>query len=299
MLKKFEELIDRENVLTNESMKNHTTFKIGGPADIFLMPKTEEQIANVLKIAKENNYPVFILGNGSNLLVGDKGIRGAVLCLYKNLNRLEVSGDEIYAGAGVLLSAVSAMAANSGLSGFEFASGIPGTIGGAVYMNAGAYGPEMKDVIVSVRCMDGDGNIMELKNEECEFGYRRSCFTNGDMVILGCTIKLQHGNIDEIRATISDLTKRRVTKQPVEKPSAGSTFKRPEGYFAGTLIEEAGLKGKKCGGAEVSEKHAGFIINSGNATAKDVLDLIEFVKKTVFEKNGVMLEPEVKLVGEF
>lgn len=299
MLKKFEELIGPENVLNDEPMKNHTTFKIGGPADIFLMPKTEEQIANVLKIAKENSYPIFILGNGSNLLVGDKGIRGAVLCLYKNLNRLEVSGDKLFAGAGVLLSAASAMAANSGLSGLEFASGIPGTIGGAVYMNAGAYGPEMKDVIVSVRCMDSDGNIMELKNEECEFGYRRSLFTNSDMVILGCTMKLQHGNVEEIRAKISDLTKRRVTKQPVEKPSAGSMFKRPEGYFAGTLIEEAGLKGKKCGGAEVSEKHAGFIINSGDATAKDVLDLIEFVKKTVYDKNGVMLEPEVKLVGEF
>ncbi len=299
MLKKFEELIGPENVLNDEPMKNHTTFKIGGPADIFLMPKTEEQIANVLKIAKENSYPIFILGNGSNLLVGDKGIRGAVLCLYKNLNRLEVSGDEIYAGAGVLLSAASAMAANSGLSGLEFASGIPGTIGGAVYMNAGAYGPEMKDVIVSVRCMDSDGNIMELKNEECEFGYRHTRFTDSNMVILGCTMRLQHGDVDEIRAKILDLTKRRVTKQPVEKPSAGSIFKRPEGYFAGTLIEEAGLKGKKCGSAEVSEKHAGFIINSGDATAKDVLELIEFVKKTVYDKNGVMLEPEVKLVGEF
>ena len=243
MLKKFEELIGRENVLTNEPMKNHTTFKIGGPTDIFLMPKTEEQIANVLKIAKENSFPVFILGNGSNLLVGDKGIRGAVLCLYKNLNRLEVYEDEIYAGAGVLLSAASVMAANSGLSGLEFASGIPGTIGGAVYMNAGAYGPEMKDVIVSVRCMDSDGNILEFKNEECEFGYRHSRFTNSDMVILGCTMKLQHGDVEEIRTKISDLTKRRVTKQPIEKPSAGSTFKRPEGYFAGTLIEEAGLKG--------------------------------------------------------
>ncbi len=299
MLKKFEELIGRENVLTDEPMKNHTTFKIGGPADIFLMPKTEEQIANVIKVAKENSFPVFILGNGSNVLVGDKGIRGAVLCLYKNLNCLEVSGDEIYAGAGVLLSAASLVAANSGLSGLEFASGIPGTIGGAVYMNAGAYGPEMKDVIVSVRCMDGDGNILELKNEECEFSYRHSRFTNSEMVILGCKMKLQHGDVDEIRAKISDLTKRRVTKQPVEKPSAGSTFKRPEGYFAGTLIEEAGLKGKRCGGAEVSEKHAGFIINTGDATAKDVLDLIEFVKKTVYDKNGVMLEPEVKLVGEF
>lgn len=299
MLKKFEELIGRENVLTDEPMKNHTTFKIGGPADIFLMPKTEEQIANVIKVAKENSFPVFILGNGSNVLVGDKGIRGAVLCLYKNLNCLEVSGDEIYAGAGILLSAASLVAANSGLSGLEFASGIPGTIGGAVYMNAGAYGPEMKDVIVSVRCMDGDGNILELKNEECEFSYRHSRFTNSEMVILGCKMKLQHGDVGEIRAKISDLTKRRVTKQPVEKPSAGSTFKRPEGYFAGTLIEEAGLKGKRCGGAEVSEKHAGFIINTGDATAKDVLDLIEFVKKTVYDKNGVMLEPEVKLVGEF
>ena len=294
MLDKFEELLGCENVLTDEPMKNHTTFKIGGPADIFLMPKTEEQIANVLKIAKENSYPIFILGNGSNLLVGDKGIRGAVLCLYKNLNRLEVSGDEIYAGAGVLLSAASAMAANSGLTGLEFASGIPGTIGGAVYMNAGAYGPEMKDVIVSVRCMDGDGNIIELKKEECEFGYRHSRFTNSDMVILGCTMKLQPGAVDEIRATVAELTKRRVTKQPVEKPSAGSTFKRPEGYFAGKLIQDAELRGYQVGGAQVSEKHCGFVINKGDASASDIEAVIAHVRETVLRETGFVLETEVK-----
>ena len=299
MLKKFEEILGKENVLLNEPMSRHTTFKTGGNADVFLTPESEEQVVKVLNFVKEYELPVFILGNGSNLLVGDKGIRGVVICLYKKLDEISVKNEELYAGAGVLLSRVAASALNAGLEGFEFASGIPGTVGGAVYMNAGAYGFELKEIIKSVRFIDVEGNICERNCEQCNFGYRKSIFTDSEKIILGCTFKLKYGDKEEIQRKISDYTQRRVSKQPLEKPSAGSTFKRPEGYFAGALIEGAGLKGKRIGGAEVSEKHAGFIINAGNATSKDVLDLIKYVQDAVYKKDGVMLEPEVKLVGEF
>ncbi|MBR5614271.1 MAG: UDP-N-acetylmuramate dehydrogenase [Clostridia bacterium] len=299
MIKIFEDILGKENVKVNEPMSRHTTFKIGGPADIFLTPETEEQTAEALKAAKARNIPVFVLGNGSNMLVGDKGIRGVVLSLFKRLNKIEVAGEEIYAGAGVLLSAVSSEAAKASLEGLEFASGIPGTIGGAVYMNAGAYGFEIKEIIKSVRYMDRNGNIFEADRDACEFGYRKSRFTDTDLIILGCTLKLKHGNEAQIRERIADYTQRRVSKQPIDRPSAGSTFKRPEGNFAGTLIEKAGLKGTRVGGAEVSEKHAGFLINTGAATADDVLELIKLVQDTVYKKDGIMLEPEVKLVGEF
>ncbi|MBE7023228.1 MAG: UDP-N-acetylmuramate dehydrogenase [Ruminococcaceae bacterium] len=295
----FEQVLGKENVLRNEPMSHHTTFKIGGTADWFLTPRTEEQLSEVLKLLHKNNLSFFVLGNGSNLLVGDKGIRGVVLCLCKKMERIEACGDEIYAEAGAILSRVSNVALAAGLEGTEFSSGIPGTVGGAVYMNAGAYEHEMKEIIKSVRYMDMTGKIFESDCEECSFGYRTSKFSKGDYIILGCTLKLRKGNSEEIRTRIADYTQRRVSKQPLEKPSAGSTFKRPEGHFAGGLIEKAGLKGYSIGGAQVSEKHAGFVINTGTATAKDVLDLIEFIKKTVFEKFGVELEPEVKLIGEF
>lgn len=295
----FEQVLGKENVLRNEPMSHHTTFKIGGTADWFLTPRTEEQLSEVLKLLHKNNLSFFVLGNGSNLLVGDKGIRGVVLCLCKKMERIEACGDEIYAEAGAILSRVSNVALAAGLEGTEFSSGIPGTVGGAVYMNAGAYEHEMKEIIKSVRYMDMTGKIFESDCEECSFGYRTSKFSKGDYIVLGCTLKLRKGNPEEIRARIADYTQRRVSKQPLEKPSAGSTFKRPEGHFAGGLIEKAGLKGYSIGGAQVSEKHAGFVINTGTATAKDVLDLIEFIKKTVFEKFGVELEPEVKLIGEF
>ena len=294
----FENILGRENVLAEEPMSRHTTFKIGGNAEWFLMPKTKEQLLKTLEIVYGMELPSFILGNGSNLLVGDSGIRGAVICL-KNMDAIEVCGDEIYAQAGAILSRVSTVAANAALAGPEFSSGIPGSVGGAVFMNAGAYDHEMKEIIKSVEYMDMQGNFFEIPAEECEFGYRTSKFAGGDYIILGCTLKLKPGNVDEIKAKIADYTQRRVSKQPIEKPSAGSTFKRPTGYFAGTLIEQAGLKGYSIGGAQVSEKHAGFVINTGGATAEDVLNLIEHIKKTVFEKFGVMLEPEVKMIGEF
>lgn len=295
----FERILGSENVIENEPMCNHTTFKIGGCADWFLMPQNSEQLSQILNVIKENNMPVFILGNGSNLLVGDKGIRGAVICLCKKMDNIEVCGDEIYAEAGAILSRVSNVALAAELSGVEFASGIPGSLGGAVYMNAGAYEHEMKEVVKSVKYIDFTGEIFEINCENCGFGYRTSIFNKNDYIILGCTLKLKKGNKEEIKEKIADYTQRRVSKQPLEKPSAGSTFKRPVGHFAGGLIEQSNLKGYTIGGAQVSEKHAGFIINKGGATAKDIIDLIEYVQKVVFEKFDVMLEPEVKMVGEF
>lgn len=299
MYKKFEVILGKENVLTDEPMSKHTTFKIGGAADVFLLVETEEQLKKVIKVVNEENIPYFILGNGSNLLVGDKGIRGVVICLYKKMDDIFVDGERITVQCGALLSRVAAKAANEGLAGLEFASGIPGTIGGAVYMNAGAYGPEMKDVVESVRYMDKSGEIHKIYADECCFGYRKSIFTNSENIILDCTLKLKKGEKEEIRKLMNELTQRRVSKQPVDKASAGSVFKRPEGYFAGGLIEEAGLKGYSVGGAQVSEKHAGFIINSGGAKADDVLQLIKHIENVIYEKNGVMLETEVKMVGEF
>ncbi len=299
MRKVFEEILGAENVLQNELMSKHTTFKIGGAADWFLMPQTKEQIAEVLKLVKTEKLPCFILGNGSNLLVGDKGIRGIVICLYKKMDDINVQGDRIYVQSGALLSKLSNAALAAGLSGVEFASGIPGTVGGALFMNAGAYEHEISEVVETVEYMDAEGNIFEMSASQCGFGYRKSVFSENDYVILGCTLRLKKADKEEIKALIGDYTQRRVSKQPLEKPSAGSTFKRPAGYFAGGLIEQAQLKGYTIGGAQVSEKHAGFIINKGGATARDVLELIEYVKKTVFEMSGVMLEPEVKMIGEF
>ncbi len=299
MRKVFEEILGTQNVFIDELMSKHTTFKIGGTADFFLTPKNEEQLCSVYKAAKKAKLPVLILGNGSNLLVGDKGIRGVVICLFKSMDSIKVSDTEISVGCGALMSKVSSVALNSQLAGFEFASGIPGTVGGGVYMNAGAYGFELKDIIKTVRFMDCDGCISEMDGCDCEFGYRESIFSKKGYTVLGCTFKLKKDDMNSIRERINDYTRRRVTKQPVEKPSAGSVFKRPEGYFAGALIEGAELKGFSIGGAQVSEKHAGFIINKGDATAQDVLNLIEHIKTVVYEKNGVTLEPEVKLVGEF
>lgn len=299
MRKIFESILKKENILENEPMCNHTTFKVGGCADWFLMPESEEQLSELLKVTEREKMPLFILGNGSNLLVGDNGIRGAVVCLCKKMDRIYVDGNEIYAESGAVLSRVSNAALAAGLSGIEFASGIPGSMGGAIFMNAGAYEHELKEAVASVRYMDMSGNVFELSCEECEFGYRSSVFSKNSFIILGCRLKLKPDNKEDIKARIADYTNRRVAKQPLDKPSAGSTFKRPVGYFAGGLIEQSQLKGYSIGGAQVSEKHAGFIINTGNATARDVLDLIEYVQKVVFEKFGVMLEPEVKMVGDF
>lgn len=297
--KMFCDLLGEDRVFTEEAMSQHTTFKIGGPADYFLMPDKGEDVGRVIKICKEKEIPYFILGNGSNLLVGDGGYRGAVIQIYRNMSSVTVEGNEITAQAGALLSAVAAAAKNASLTGFEFAGGIPGTIGGAVVMNAGAYGGEMKDVLTEVTVMNAEGDIFTLPTEELELGYRTSIIKTACYIVLEAKIRLKEGDPEVIRETMKDLTIRRTTKQPLEYPSAGSTFKRPEGYFAGKLIMDSGLAGYQVGGAQVSEKHCGFVINAGGATARDVRTLMDNVRDIVYKKYGVTLEPEVKFLGEF
>ena len=297
--KMFCDLLGEDRVFTEEAMSQHTTFKIGGPADYFLMPDKGEDVGRVIKICKEKEIPYFILGNGSNLLVGDGGYRGAVIQIYRNMSSVTVEGNEITAQAGALLSAVAAAAKNASLTGFEFAGGIPGTIGGAVVMNAGAYGGEMKEVLTEVTVMNAEGDIFTLPTEELELGYRTSIIKTAGYIVLEAKIRLKEGDPEVIRETMKDLTIRRTTKQPLEYPSAGSTFKRPEGYFAGKLIMDSGLAGYQVGGAQVSEKHCGFVINAGDATARDVRTLMDNVRDIVYKKYGVTLEPEVKFLGEF
>lgn len=296
---RFLALLGEQNVLTDEPMSNHTTFRIGGAADYFLLPAEGTQIKGIFEICREEGIPCFILGNGSNLLVSDKGYRGAVIQIYRNMNKIETEGTVIRAQAGALLSAIAAEAKNNSLTGFEFAGGIPGTLGGAVTMNAGAYGGEMKDVLKSVTVADGEGNIIKLSVEELNLGYRTSIVKTAGYFVLEAEISLKEGNPEEIKELMRDLTERRTSKQPLEFPSAGSTFKRPEGYFAGKLIMDSGLRGYRVGGAQVSEKHCGFVINAGGATAEDVRTLIQDVQNTVYEKFGVMLEPEVRFLGDF
>lgn len=296
---KFCELLGEEKVLTDELMSRHTTFKIGGAADYFLQPTSVMEIAGILKVCKEENVPYFVLGNGSNLLVSDKGYRGVIIQLFRIMNEIEVKGTEIRAAAGALLSGIAAAAKNASLTGFEFAGGIPGTLGGAVVMNAGAYGGEMKDVLKEVTVMTKEGEILTLPAEKLELGYRTSIIKKEEYLVLEAVLTLKEGNQEEIKARMRELTEQRVSKQPLEYPSAGSTFKRPEGYFAGKLIMDSGLRGYRVGGAQVAEKHCGFVINAGNATAADVVQLMNDVSKIVEEKFGVVLEPEVKFLGEF
>ena len=299
IIKKFCDLLGEERVFTGEAMSRHTTFKIGGPADYFLMPDNGTDVGRIVKICKESAIPYFILGNGSNLLVGDGGYRGAVIQIYKNMSAVTVEGTEITVQAGALLSSVAAAAKNAALTGFEFAGGIPGTMGGAVVMNAGAYGGEMKDVLTEVTVMDEEGEIITLPADKLELGYRTSIIKTAGYIVLEAKLQLKKGNPEVIRETMKDLTIRRTTKQPLEYPSAGSTFKRPEGYFAGKLIMDSGLAGYQVGGAQVSEKHCGFVINAGGATARDVRTLMDNVRDIVYKKYGVTLEPEVKFLGDF
>ncbi len=299
MLEKLQKLLGEAKVLANEPMASHTTFRIGGAADYFVMPETTEELADVLKICKEDGVPYFILGNGSNLLVGDKGFRGVVIQLYKNFDGLQIEGTTVTAKAGAMLIRVAKEAGKAGLSGLEFASGIPGTIGGAMVMNAGAYGGEMKDVVTAVTVLTKDGAIKTLTGEEMNFRYRGSVVEDEGYIVLEAVMELKEGCLEEIQARIEELSVQRKTKQPIEYPSAGSTFKRPEGYFAGKLIQDAGLRGYRVGGAQVSEKHCGFVINAGGATAADVMKLMQDVSDKVKDQFGVALEPEVKRIGEF
>ncbi len=292
-------ILGSDNVRLHEPMKKHTTFRIGGPADYYLCPHSTEEMQKILQICKENNIEFFILGNGSNLLVSDKGYRGAVIQLWKNFSDIIAEEKTITVKAGALLSKVAAEALEEGLTGMEFASGIPGTIGGAVVMNAGAYGGEMKDIIKEVTVLTKEGEILTLSKEEMNFGYRTSVVKEKGYVVISVVLQLEKGEREKIRKVMDDLKERRVTKQPLDMPSAGSTFKRPEGYFAGKLIMDAGLRGFSVGGAQISEKHCGFVVNKGDATAADVLGLIREVQKRVQEQFGVTLEPEVKFLGEF
>lgn len=294
------EIAGRAAVTVDEPMSKHTSFKIGGPADVMIQPTDTQRLAAILKLIKDTDTPYFVMGNGSNLLVGDKGIRGVVIKIGDGMSECDVSGNKITAMSGIKLSRLGKTALNNELAGLEFACGIPGTLGGAVYMNAGAYGGEMKDVVKAVTFVDQkDCSIHTIPKEECDFGYRHSIFSDKDWIVAGAVMELEPGNKDEIKERMNDLATRRTEKQPLDKPSAGSTFKRPEGYFAGTLIQDAGLKGVSVGGAEVSVKHSGFVINNGGATADDVRRLIELVQNKVMGKYGVKLEPEVKFVGEF
>ena len=278
----------------DESMANHTTFKIGGNAPLYIEVNKPSQLSQIVKLCKEENVEYFILGNGSNLLVSDKGVDYVVICLkgdFKNISLLD--NNTLYCGAGASLASLCREAEKNGLSGLEFAWGIPGTVGGAAYMNAGAYGGEMKDVVYSVHHIDKDGNLGTIKSSDLNFSYRHSIYKENGYIIIGITVKLKLDNKNEIRNKMDDFMDRRKSKQPLEYPSAGSVFKRPEGNYAGTLIEQCGLKGKTIGGAQVSEKHAGFIINIGGATCNDVQQLIELIQSTVKDKTGYILEREI------
>ena len=297
--RRFCEIVGENKVLEQEPMARHTTFRIGGPADYFVELGSIEQIRAAIQVCREENLPWFVLGRGSNLLVSDKGYRGVILSIYKDFQKTEIQGETVTVQAGVLLTTLSGKVLDASLTGLEFASGIPGTIGGAVVMNAGAYGGEMKDIVRKVTVLDQDGEVRTLTCGEMQFGYRTSLAKKKGYIVLGAELTLKQGEKEKIREEMQTLKAKRIEKQPLEFPSAGSTFKRPEGYFAGKLIMDAGLRGAAVGGAQVSEKHCGFVVNTGNATAADVRELMRQVQGKVQEQFGVRLEPEVRFLGEF
>jgi UDP-N-acetylmuramate dehydrogenase len=297
LIKRLDKVIDGANIKLEEPMKNHTSFKVGGPADILVMPESIEEVQAVIKICSENGVNYYLIGNGSNLLVRDGGIRGVVIKLSK-LNKIEVEGNKIIAESGASLYNVAKASLEAGLKGFEFASGIPGSIGGASAMNAGAYNGEMSMVLESILAIDNKGELLTLTKDEMELSYRSSAILRYGYTVVSVTLSLQQGDKEAIKARIDDLAKKRSDKQPLEYPSAGSTFKRPEGHFAGKLIQDCGLKGTCVGDAQVSEKHSGFIINRENASAKNILELIMLVQHEVEEKFGVQLHTEIRIWGE-
>ncbi len=299
ILKQLTDLIGAELVRADEPMSGHTTFRVGGPADYYVEPSNAVELAAVLRLCREEQIPYMILGNGSNLLVGDKGYRGVMIALGKAWSDIVVEENRIRAGAGALLGAVSRQALKASLTGLEFAAGIPGTIGGAVFMNAGAYGSEMSSVLTRVTVLTPDGEVRVIPASELDLGYRRSCIGTKGYVVLEAELELGAGEEEAIRRRMDELTVQRRTKQPLEYPSAGSTFKRPEGYFAGKLIQDAGLRGFRVGGAQVSEKHCGFVVNCGDATAEDIMNLCHAVQAKVNEEFGVLLEMEIRMIGEF
>ena len=306
MINELEKIVGKENIYLNEDMCKHTTFKVGGPADVFVVPQDIEQVKQVILKCKSNNQNYYVIGKGSNLLVGDKGFRGVIVCLYNTLDKVEVLQDQedndkyiVTAGAGIMLSKLANIILDNSLEGFEFASGIPGTLGGAVAMNAGAYGGEIKDCIVEATVIDDKCNIITLSVDELDLSYRNSIILKKDYIVLEAKFKFNVGEKQSIKDKMLELNMKRKEKQPLEYPSAGSTFKRPEGYFAGKLIMDAGLSGFTVGGAQVSEKHCGFVINKDKATASDIKELIKQVDNIVYDKYNVHLEPEVRIIGEF
>ncbi len=288
-----------ESIQRDVAMSSQTSFKIGGPADLFVTPNDKVQLQKAIQACRKMEVPYYIMGNGSNLLVSDKGYRGVIIQIYRQMNHIEIDGTTVRTGAGILLSTLAKRVLDAGLTGLEFASGIPGTVGGALYMNAGAYGGEMKDVLVEATIVDHEGNIRVMPAEALQLGYRTSTLQNTGDTIVEAVFKLSEGDRSMILEQMRDLDERRRTKQPLEFPSAGSTFKRPTGYYAGKLIMDAGLAGYSIGDATVSTKHCGFVVNNGNASCQDVLDLIEHIKTTVKARFGVDMEPEVRIIGEF
>lgn len=295
-LKKY---VSEDRILLNEPMSTHTTFKVGGEAKALVSISNSDELISLIPLLIEEQEPYYVKGNGSNILVGDKGYNGVILELSSKFNKIECDGNVITAQAGALMSSIAKVACDNSLTGFEFASGIPGTIGGGVVMNAGAYGGELKDVIKSVTVMNPEGEILVLNNQSMNFGYRTSVIKSRPFTVLEAVIELNPGSKEQIESKMSELNLRRRQKQPLEYPSAGSTFKRPEGYYAGQLIMEAGLRGYTIGGAQVSEKHCGFVVNKGNATAADVYEVILEVQERVKKKFDVNLEPEIIFLGSF
>lgn len=297
-LTELQNVMGGSGIFMEEPMKKHTTFRVGGPADVLVQPD-ETALAAILALCRQYHEPYSFIGNGSNLLVGDKGIRGVVIEMTDPMGNIEVDGTKITAQAGAMLSKIANTAASNGLGGMEFAAGIPGSVGGAVVMNAGAYGGEMKDIIEKVYVLDENGAQLELGRDALDFGYRHSCIPEKKYIVTKVVLELVPRNEAEIRSEMKELNEKRAEKQPLQYPSAGSTFKRPEGYFAGKLIMDAGLRGYQVGGAQVSEKHCGFVINKGDATAADICQLMRDVSDKVQAQFGVVLEPEVKMIGEF
>lgn len=297
LYKQFEN-VDFGEILFDEPMKNHTSFKIGGPADIMIIPSSEGEIVESIKFCRNNNIKYFVMGNGTNLLVKDSGIRGVVIKIGKGFDDIDIVEDKLICQSGALLSLVGKQALKNSLRGFEFASGIPGTVGGAITMNAGAYGGEMKDIVTKVRVLDKDNNILELNNEQMDFRYRGSKVVDEGLIVLSVEFQLEKGNYSMIEEKMRDLAFQRKSKQPLELPSGGSTFKRPVGHYAGKLIDDAGLRGLRFRDAQVSEKHCGFVVNRGEATFEEVYTLINTVQKIVRDKYDVVLEPEIKIIGD-
>ncbi len=300
MSKSIEDIISKDKIKYNEPMSKHTTMKVGGPVDMLVFPNTVEEIIDVIKYAKENNIPVKVIGNGSNVIVSDLGVEGIIIKLTCNMSNVFVNDEYLIAASGTSMPKIAVVAKQNCLSGFEFACGIPGTIGGGVKMNSGAYGGQLSDVLVSCKYLDNEFNLKEIDNKDMNYSYRHSIFIeNPSYIILEVKLKLNKSNVEEIDKKMKENMLSRKTKQPLEYPNAGSVFRRPEGYFVGKLVSDSNLRGVSVGGAEVSEKHTGFIINKGNATCEDIKNLIKLVQKTVYEKFNVELKTEVEFIGKF